>query len=137
MSNELAETNVQQLTQEKTQLLEVPSLDASLKSLAKAGGFDFLESVVDGANNLNPVRKAKRNIFLTDATKKEQKSELKKKLNYWIDLLNNSTTVSEMVDKANTRAKTSQQLLKKNLWELLHNIPKNPLHLYGLKLKRK
>ena len=38
-------------------------MEESLTVLAKSGGFDFLEAIVDGADNLNPARKAKKNIF--------------------------------------------------------------------------
>ncbi len=79
MPNELKETSAQQYKQvDKPELAQVPALDASLNVLAKAGGFDFLEAVVDGSDSLNPVRKAKRNIFLTDASKKDQRAQLKK-----------------------------------------------------------
>lgn len=42
------------------------NLNAELQVLAKFGGFNVLESSVDGIQNLNPERKARRNIFLTD-----------------------------------------------------------------------
>ena len=67
MPNELSETKVEQFKQqEKLETLEVPALETSLTGLAKAGGFDFLEAVVDGSDSMNPVRKAKRNIFPYD-----------------------------------------------------------------------
>jgi L-ribulose-5-phosphate 3-epimerase UlaE len=48
---------------EEKQLGAVPSIDESLNSLAKAGGFDFIEAIVDGTDNLNPQRKAKKKYF--------------------------------------------------------------------------
>ena len=95
------------------------SIDESLNKLAKAGGFDFLEAIVDGVDNLNPQRKAKKNIFLTDASKKEQRAELKKKINMWLDLLANSESVSAMVDKSSERSDISEKLLKGNLKKVL------------------
>lgn len=107
--------------EEKLQESQVPSMETSLNSLAKVGGYDFLEAVVDGADNLNPIRKAKKNIFLTDANKKEQRKELKKKIQMWVDLLSNSDSVSAMVDKCVERGDTTEKLLKGNLKKVLEN----------------
>ena len=95
------------------------SMDESLNKLAKAGGFDFLEAIVDGTDNLNPARKAKKNIFLTDDNKKVQRAELKKKMNIWLDLLENSDSVSAMVDKSSEKAQAAESLLKANLKKVL------------------
>lgn len=119
MSVEANELKVAPFKEEKEQMHELPVLEQSVTSLAKFGGFDFLEAIVDGADNLNPVRKAKRNIFLTDSGKKDQRQQLKKKMVLWIDLLSNSETVSEMVDKCNERADISEKLLKGNLKKIL------------------
>ena len=120
MSAELKDLAVEQVALKEKGAEELMSLDSSLKALAKAGGFDFLEAIVDGVDNLNPVRKAKRNIFLTDASKKEQREQLKKKMKLWIDLLSQNTSVSEMVDKSVERAEISERLLKSNLKKVLN-----------------
>ena len=39
---------------------------AAIDRLKEFGGFSFLENIIDGFSNLNPNRKARRNIFLTD-----------------------------------------------------------------------
>src|SRR4051812_48796911 len=117
---EVKESNELQYKEAATQeVTAVPSLDKSVGALAKFGGFDFLEAIVDGSDNMNPARKAKRSIFLTDANKKEQRAALKKKMQLWIDLLSESSSVSEMVDKAVTKAETAEQLLKSNLKKVL------------------
>ena len=117
---EVKESNELQYKEATTQeVTAVPSLDKSVGALAKFGGFDFLEAIVDGSDNMNPARKAKRSIFLTDANKKEQRAALKKKMQLWIDLLSESSSVSEMVDKAVTKAETAEQLLKSNLKKVL------------------
>jgi hypothetical protein len=122
MATEVKDVNVQQYKQdEKQQLHQAPSLEVSVNALAKSGGFDFLEAVVDGVDNMNPIRKAKRNIFLTDANKKQQRAELKKKVQMWIDLLTESNSVSEMIDKSVEKAETAEKLLKGNLKKVLDN----------------
>lgn len=120
MDAELQEAKVQQFKQgEKLEVQEIPSLETSVNKLAKSGGFDFLEAVVDGVDNMNPLRKAKRNIFLTDASKKQQRAELKKKVQMWLDLLSENNSVSEMVDKSVERAETAERLVKGNLKKVL------------------
>jgi hypothetical protein len=121
MANELNEVGVQQFkTEEKQQeQASVPKLETSVNNLARFGGYDFLEAVVDGSDSMNPNRKAKRSIFLTDPGKKEQREELKKKLNLWIDLLRSKESVSDMVDKATERADSAEKLLKANLRKVL------------------
>jgi hypothetical protein len=104
---------------ERLQTAQLPAIEESLNKLAKVGGYDFLEAIVDGADNLNPVRKAKKNIFLTDASKKGQRAELKKKLNMWLDLLASSDSVSQMVDTSVERAEVTEKLLKGNLKKVL------------------
>ena len=104
---------------EKLGTRETPSLEQSLAPLAKVGGFDFLEAIVDGADNLNPLRKARRNIFLSDASKKEQRQQVKKKMLLWIELLSNNETVSEMAEKSLERAEITEKLLKSNAKKIL------------------
>ncbi len=120
MSTELKEAITEAHSQESNlRTNERPVLETSLQTLVRAGGFDFMEAIVDGIDNLNPLRKAKRNIFLTDAGKKEQRAELNKKIRLWIDLLSENSTVSEMVDKSIERAETCERLLKGNLKKIL------------------
>jgi len=85
------------------------------EAFAKYGGFDLLESSIDGAQNLNPDRKARRNIFLTENNKKEERGELLKVLNLWSDLLKNQGDVIDLVNIANDKAVDSEKTLKKNL----------------------
>lgn len=116
MATEVQDVSAQEFKPDvKQQQLELPSLETSVNALVRSGGFDFLEAVVDGVDNLNPVRKAKRSIFLTDESKKTQRAELKKKLDMWLDLLEQSNTVAEMADKSVEKAETAERLLKGNL----------------------
>ena len=53
-------------------------LTSSLKQLEKVGGFDLLESSFDGVQNLNPERKARKKIFLSEAVRKERTGRIEK-----------------------------------------------------------
>lgn len=97
--------------------LQDPSktLDQSLQSLVKFGGFDFIETSIDGAKNLNPERKALKRIFLTDVDKKAERAALKKKLLLWMSLITESSDINEMVEKATQKAGVAALTLKQNL----------------------
>ncbi|MEN9918235.1 MAG: hypothetical protein RL662_671 [Bacteroidota bacterium] len=86
----------------------------ALGKFAKFGGFSFLESSVDGVQNMNPERAARKKIFLTDKTQEKERKELKNTLNRWIDLLSNSKDISEMLDKCREKEAAVSSLLNKN-----------------------
>lgn len=120
MSNEeIKKEDAPSFKEDVKQQTAVAPMEESLNKLAKVGGFDFLEAIVDGADNLNPQRKAKKNIFLTDSNKKAQRAELKKKMSMWLDLLENSSDVSAMIDKSTQKSETAEKLLKGNLKKVL------------------
>lgn len=91
------------------------ALENSLNKLVKAGGFSFLENVIDGLPNLNPERKARKNIFMSDPSKAGEREQLKKRLGIWLELLGESETVSDIVEKSEKKAAEADALLNKNL----------------------
>jgi len=95
------------------------TLEQSVNKLAKMGGFDFVENAVEGTQNLNPERKARKKIFLTDAEKKDEREALKKKLLLWINMMNESGSIDEMVQKCNAKSEEAATTLKKNLKKAL------------------
>lgn len=119
----MADTQMQQQNESQEQAYKAPeagsapaqSLDQSLTKLAKFGSFDFLESAIDGVQGLNPERKARKQIFLTDAAKKQERADLKKKLEMWLGLLTNASDLSAMADVCQQRSDEAGALLKKNL----------------------
>lgn len=90
-------------------------LDNRANPLAKMGGFSFVESVVDGIANMNPERKARKQMFLTDNNKAGEREDLAKKIQLWIELLENNDTVDKMVDFCKEKSINAVQTLKKNL----------------------
>lgn len=95
------------------------TLEQSAGALAKFGGFDLLEAVVDGTQNLNPDKKARKKIFLTESGKKAEREALKKSMNLWMELLSESNSIAEMIEKAETKTKSADQTLKANLKKAL------------------
>jgi len=102
--------------QPATQQQEV-SLEQSIGALAKFGGFDLLEASIEGAQNLNPDRKARRNIFLTEANKKSERDKLRKSLQIWEQVLSASTALPDMVNYCTEHAEQADKVLTANLAE--------------------
>jgi Type VI secretion system, TssC, VipB len=94
-------------------------LQTSLKGLEKFGAFDLLESVIDNVQNLNPERKARKKIFLEETSKKEERDQLKKTLGIWLDVLQSTDDLHEMVEKAQARSEVSSKVYKSNMKEAL------------------
>ncbi|MDQ2770933.1 MAG: DUF5458 family protein [Bacteroidota bacterium] len=92
-----------------------PSLEQSTQALLKVGGFDLLETTIDGASNLNPEKKARKKIFLSEENKKNDRKQLKKRLALWHSLLSESETVADAVEKGAQQAEANEQQLKSNL----------------------
>ena len=47
---------------------------------------------------MNPERKARRNIFLSDPERAAERKELEKRLEMWVDMLKGNKSISEMVE---------------------------------------
>jgi hypothetical protein len=90
-------------------------LKQGTEKLAKFGGFDLIESSIEGAANLNPDRKARRNIFLTESQKKGEREALKRALSLWTEVLESSSEISDMVNLSEQKAAQCQKILEKNL----------------------
>jgi len=92
-----------------------PSLEQNAQALAKFGGFDLLETTIDGASNLNPEKKARKKIFLTEDTKKADRQQLKKRLALWQEMLSKADSVADAVEQCEQQLESSQQQLTDNL----------------------
>ncbi len=91
------------------------SLESSLNKLARYGGFDLLETSIEGVQNINPDRKARRKIFLTEMGKEKERETLKKTLELWANVLSNNESLTDMVANCEDQRKSSEDLLSKNL----------------------
>ncbi|KQT24184.1 hypothetical protein ASG22_09215 [Chryseobacterium sp. Leaf405] len=91
------------------------SLESSLNKLARYGGFDLLETSIEGVQNINPDRKARRKIFLTELGKEKERETLKKTLELWASVISKSDALTDMVANCEDQRKSSEDLLSKNL----------------------
>lgn len=108
-------------TTSKLQSADTPALrpdqqlENNLQALEKLGAFDLLESVVDGIQNLNPERKARKKIFLEETGKKEEREQLQKTLEIWLGVLKGSEEITDMVAKSNTLSEQASVVYKTNM----------------------
>lgn len=111
--------------QQESQQMEAPvqeqkiaghaSADKLLEKLARYGGFDLLETSIENVQNVNPDRKARRKIFLTEKSKEEEREVLKKTLKLWTNVIGKNNAVADMVSHCEAQKKSAEELLAKNL----------------------
>ncbi|MCW3109707.1 MAG: hypothetical protein JWQ09_4213 [Segetibacter sp.] len=85
-----------------------------LDALKDFGGFDLLEKIIDGINNLNIERKARRRIFLSEPEKHSARLLLKLKIELWMEVLK-STDFSELPVNLFEKSEALKKLLSTNL----------------------
>lgn len=79
---------------------------SAIDKLKEFGGFAFLENIIDGYSNLNPARKARRNIFLTDEQWENERKALVNRLAYG----SNSCVRMILPNKCGTRPRKPQKM---------------------------
>lgn len=92
---------------------------SAIDVLAEYGGFSFLENIIDGFSNLNPKRKARRNIFLKDAQWDSERDVLSNRLNIWIELLKSGKDVEGLRDIAVEKSQKADEVLNANMKTVL------------------
>ena len=118
MADNMEQQSTQQpeIQQERAEIKNpLEFLKSSSEKLAKFGGFDLIESTIEGTQNLSPDRKARRNIFLTEQQKKTERDSLKKALSVWAKVLESNNEISDMVNLCEEKAASSQKVLEHNL----------------------
>lgn len=102
---------------------ERPSdFSSELQKLVKFGGFNALESSIDGIASMNPERKARRKMFLTDPERAKERKELIKRLEMWLNMLKEGKSISEMIDICKEKSNLVADLLKKNQMKAIEEI---------------
>lgn len=92
---------------------------AELQQL-KFGGYKLLETTIEGADSLNPERRAKREIFLKESDRRRDRQALKKRLELWKEMLTSeASTVAEMADEIQRKYDVTEQLHRQNVKEVL------------------
>ena len=106
--------------QEKQQTQqEAASLQESLDGLNKFGGFQFLKGLIKGVENMDPRRKAIKNIFLSDSAYADNRSKLKNELELWVSILDGEATdPMAIIDSCKAKCQKAEQCLSNNLFAI-------------------
>lgn len=97
--------------------------EQALNMLMKFGGIPFFESFINEIANISPIRKARRDRFFED-DKKGDRKKLLRKLNNWIDLLEENSTMEDMIDKCSKEIDETGVLLRNNQHEAVNRVRK-------------
>lgn len=99
----------------ENQVNETRTLEQNVESFIQYGGFDLLEGAIEGVQNLNPERKARKNIFLSESSKKAERQALKTVLKLWAESLKTTDDLLELVNESTKKSEEAAKALKKNL----------------------
>ncbi len=94
---------------------QAASLADICEDLNSYGGFDLLESCIDGLGVMNPESKARKNIFLSEESRKKERAQLRKQLTIWLSTLSDAENLSEAAATAKRKSETSEKILNANL----------------------
>lgn len=120
MANEEMKQDVQATGPElkERQKIEHPDklLKDSLSGLDSFGGFQMIKGMVKGIENMDPRKKAVKNIFLSDSAYAEARGKLKNELAMWISLLeSDSTNPMEIIEDCIAQRDKAQDNMRDNL----------------------
>ena len=100
-------------------------LQDSLGGLDKFGGFQMLKGLIKGVENMDPRRKAVKNIFLQDAAYADNRKKLKNELELWVSILSEGATdPMEVIEKCKAKCAKAENNLKNNLFTIHDEVHK-------------
>ena len=120
----MAETEMQKAPQAaaaaQTGAAEATAQDTS-KLLASFGGFNAIRGFLPDADNLNPARKAAKNVFLTDKRFADKRETLKNDIKGWLALLDEGHgTATEFAASCKEKEEKYTSVLKQGITDALY-----------------
>ena len=106
---------------QERQKIENPSglLQESLGGLDKFGGFQMLKGMLKGVENMDPRRKAVKNIFLSDSTYADSRKKLKNELELWVSILESGNTdPMETIESCKAKRNKAEKNMSDNLFAI-------------------
>lgn len=92
-------------------------LQKSLSGLDKFGGFQLLKGLIKGVENMDPRRKAIKNVFLNDSAYEDARNRLKNELSLWVEILESGgKDPMEIVDSCKEKCQKAERNLSENLF---------------------
>ena len=94
-------------------------LQESLDGLNKFGGFQMVKGLIKGVENMDPRRKAVKNIFLSDGAYADNRKKLKNELELWVSILEaGGTDPMQIIEQCQAKRDKAEQNLKTNLFNV-------------------
>ena len=120
----MAETEMQKAPQASVEVqasaAEAKAQDTS-KLLASFGGFNAIRGFLPDADNLNPARKAAKNVFLTDKRFADKRETLKNDIKGWLALLDEGHgTATEFAASCKEKEEKYTSVLKQGITDALY-----------------
>lgn len=92
-------------------------LQSSLSGLDKFGGFQLLKGLIKGVENMDPRRKAVKNVFLSDTAYEDARKRLQNELSLWVDILEaGGNDPMEIIDSCKSECEKAERNLSENLF---------------------
>lgn len=114
-----------ELQEQKKQKNATQQLQDSLAGLDKYGGFQLLKGLLKGAENMDPRRKAVKNIFLNDFDYHDARKELINEIKQWLDILEQgSNDTNSIREDCKGKRKVVEDNVKNNLFTIHDEIKK-------------
>ncbi|MCX6270843.1 MAG: type VI secretion system contractile sheath protein TssC [Bacteroidetes bacterium] len=85
-------------------------------------GFDFLSNLIEGVENMNPDKKARKKIFLSESGRKKDRKNLVNKLELWIDVLSAQGDLYSLVESCEKSHQEAKQLYESNLSKAVEEV---------------
>ena len=100
-------------------------LQDSLDGLGKFGGFQLVKGLIKGVENMDPRRKAVKNIFLSDSAYTDARKKLKNELELWVSILEGEgADPMAIIESCKAKCDKAEQNLKNNLFNIHEEIKK-------------
>ena len=97
-------------------------LQNSISGLDKFGGFQLLKGLIKGVENMDPRRKAVKNIFLSDSAYSDARKRLTNELSLWIEILEKGGDPMEIIESCKAECEKAEENLKNNLFNVHEEI---------------
>jgi len=125
-TEELMKASSESLGFKEREKIENPAelLQTSIGGLDKFGGFQLLKGLIKGVENMDPRRKAVKNIFLSDSAYTDARKRLTNELSLWIDILEKGGDPTEIIESCKAECEKAEKNLKNNLFSI-HDEIKN------------
>ena len=90
--------------------------------LSAFGGFNAIRGFMPDADNMNPARKAAKDVFLSDKRFKDKRDGLKKEIKRWLELLDDTSleTATGFADACKQDEEKYTNVLKQGITDALY-----------------